>query len=177
MTSHHNNSAPRQLPDDIQCMIRLFKEGRYAEGEQLARVVTRRSPDLALGWKVLGACLKQQGSKRAALNAFERAVALQPDDAEAYSNLGTTLRSCGRTAEAETCLRRAIELKPGFAGAHNNLAGTLQAMGRHDEAEAAYRQALTLEPDSAEYISIMVNASRNNVTLPAPNSSTAGPWR
>ena len=58
----------------------LFNQGRYAEGEALAKELTARFPQNATGWKVLGVMLVLQGRSA-------EAVEILPDYAEAYSNL------------------------------------------------------------------------------------------
>ncbi|MGH6973529.1 MAG: tetratricopeptide repeat protein, partial [Stellaceae bacterium] len=86
----------------------------------------------------------------ASIDAYRRAVELQPDLADAHMNLGVVLRRQGQAQAAVACFRRAIELRPDGAAAYDNLAGMLTEMGQLDEAVAASRRALDLGPTSAE---------------------------
>ena len=147
-TSDSNTTAP--LPEEIHALVVLFEQGRFAEGETLARSLTIRFPENGFGWKVLGAVLKQQGRPEAALSAMRQAVIVQPDDFVAQNNLGLTLMTIGLYAEAEQCYRTALSLNAGLAEAHNNLGIILKEQGQPSEAEICYHRALELKPDYAE---------------------------
>lgn len=147
-------SAQRKskTPDasEINAIVALFTEGRYAEAATLALKMTARFPSFGFGWKALGTVLMQTGKNDEALAPMQKAAALSPDDAYAYSNLGNLYSSLNRPAEAEASLRRALAIDANFAEAHCNLGSTLQDMGRLAEAEAGYRRALEIRPDLAE---------------------------
>ena len=83
-------------------------------------------PDHPLGWKVLGASLKQLGRPPESVPPMRRAVELSPQDAEAHNNLGVTLSTLGRLDEAELVLRESTILNPHSAEAHSNLANLLE---------------------------------------------------
>jgi len=137
-------------PQEIKTLVTLFTEGRYTELETLARRLTARFPQHGFGWKVLGACLKQQGLLEDAIEPMQKAIASRPADAEVHNNLGVVLKDMGRLSDAEDSIRRALELKPDYAEAHKNLGNILMENGRLSEAEASYRRALDLRPDYAE---------------------------
>jgi tetratricopeptide (TPR) repeat protein len=135
---------------EMNDLAALFNQGRYAEGEAMARAMTEQFPDHGFGWKVLGAILHKLERLEEALQVKERATLLMPDDAEAHNNIGHTLQELDRFSDAESSLRRALALNPNHASAYNNLGLTLQKMGRLDEAEVSLRQALALHPSYAE---------------------------
>ncbi|MEF8703833.1 MAG: tetratricopeptide repeat protein [Candidatus Accumulibacter sp. UW26] len=130
-------------------LLALVHNGRYREGEILARTLTERFPQHGFGWKVLGAALKMQGDASAALAAMRQAAALLPRDEQVQSNLGLVLAEQNQLPESEACQRRALRIKPAFAEAHYNLGNVLCTQGRYQEAEASYRRALALKPDFA----------------------------
>lgn len=86
------------------------------------------------------------GERRAAADAFRRALRLEPGLARARYQLGNVLQEEGRWAEAEEQFRSALALEPAQAEAHNNLGVVLQMMGRIAEAQASYMRAADLRP-------------------------------
>ncbi len=135
---------------EIDLLVSLFNQKRYVEAEHLARSMTERFPHYGVGWKALGAVLKQMGRSADALAPMRKAAALLPGDAEAHSNLGIVLKDLGQVDDAVASYRQALKIKPDFAEAHNNLGNAFQSLGRLDEAEASYRRALKIKPDYAE---------------------------
>ena len=85
-----------------------------------------------------------------AIDACNRAIALEPAHAGAHANLGNALKDKGRLDEAIVAFKRAIELQPDRAEGHNNLGNSLMAQGRLDEAIDACNRAIALRPDLAE---------------------------
>jgi tetratricopeptide (TPR) repeat protein len=87
---------------------------------------------------------------QAALDAFRRAVELNPQDWRGWTSLAYLLARTEQHAEAEAAARRALELAqavndPALVGkAYENLGVTSQDKSAWEEAEAAYREALTL---------------------------------
>jgi Flp pilus assembly protein TadD len=52
-------AAPKPGQHEIEALVALFGQRRYAEAEQLARALTARFPHDGFGWKALGAVLKR----------------------------------------------------------------------------------------------------------------------
>ena len=147
-TSAAADARPGQR--DVDALIALFSQRRYAEAEQQARGLTARYPQDGFGWKALGAVLKQQRRLADAIAPLTRAAELMSGDAEAHYNLGTALFEQGRLPEAEASYRKVLALNEHYLPARYNLANLLRALGRPAEAEAAYRAVLQLQPGLAE---------------------------
>lgn len=128
----------------------LLKQGRFAQGLELARSMTEHFPDNGLGWKILGALQWAAGNTPDALAAMRTAAGLLPQDAETHTNLGVTLTKLERFPEAETYLRKAVEIDPTFAAAHVHLGNWFQLQGRYAEAEASLRSAGALPTQGGE---------------------------
>ncbi len=141
-------AAPAQAPSpqEMDTLVRLFQQRRFAEGEVLARALTERYPNHGFAWKALGVMLQPLGRPADALFAKQRAAQLLPGDAEVHCNLGHLLQDQGRFAEAEASLARAVQLKPDYVEAFNNFGITYQKQGRLDESIASFRRALALAP-------------------------------
>ncbi|MFO0754615.1 MAG: tetratricopeptide repeat protein, partial [Thermodesulfovibrionales bacterium] len=56
-----------------------------------------------------------------AIEAFKRAISIDPDYAEAHNNLGVTYLKSGMYKGAVEAFEQAIMIKPDYAEAHNNL--------------------------------------------------------
>ncbi len=97
-----------------------------------------------------GVALKRAGRFEEAIDAYRRAIALDPNHAAAHNNLGNALSNVGQMESAIEAYRRAIELKPEYAEAYNNLATVLTNLDRPGEAIAACQTALKFRPDLAE---------------------------
>jgi protein O-GlcNAc transferase len=155
-TDRHKQQAPS--PQEINLLVTLFAQGRYAEAMTLAQMMTVRFPQHGFAWMALGKVLKRTGRGVAALAAMQKAAALLPNLVEAHFNLGTALHELGRLSEAEASYQRALQIKPDFAEVHNDLGAVLHELDRLNEAEASYRRALQIKPDFAEVYNNLANA-------------------
>lgn len=81
-----------------------------------------------------------------ALQAYDRAIELQPDYVDPHFNRSNALLRLNRLPEALAALDRTVELAPALVLAHYNRGTVLQSLGRAAEAMASYRQVLALEP-------------------------------
>ena len=131
-------------------LLKSFHSGHYSDAAKQALTIVNEFPSYQLGWKVLGAALKQSGNVIESLNAMQKSVLLAPHDAESHSNLGSTLLELGKLDEAKQSCKNAIKLNPKFGAAHNNLGITLKALGRFEEAAESFKKAITLKFDNAE---------------------------
>ncbi len=84
------------------------------------------------------------------LQAYLKAVTLDPRSAGAMVNLGTLFFHRRMWAQAELWYRRALEVEPGYALAHYNLGNLYDEMEDRDAAIAQYQQAIRLDPDYAD---------------------------
>ena len=95
----------------------------------------------------LGLVWSEIGSPTSAMEAFGRALAVDPRNAAAYQHIGSLLENgFGERALAAEALRTSISLDATRPEAFNALGSTLHASGELDEAEAALRRAVKLSP-------------------------------
>jgi tetratricopeptide (TPR) repeat protein len=78
------------------------------------------------------------------IQAFKRALALDPNHAKSYHRLAWQAEDA---KEAERLVRKALEFDPFNADWHNDLAGILYYQGRDEEAFAELRRSIELEPE------------------------------
>jgi tetratricopeptide (TPR) repeat protein len=105
--------------------------------------------DEAEEWFELGGEL-ESSSPSAAIEAYERALALSPDHADAHVNLGRLLHELDRTSQAAMHYRLALESEPDHETAAFNLGVALEDDGCQQEAMQAYRRALESNPRCAD---------------------------
>jgi superkiller protein 3 len=84
----------------------------------------------------------RKGDFQKAVDAFQKAIDLNPDDASVYYNLGITFDNVGD-------FQKAIDLKPDYASAYYNLGVTLYEMDEIQKDVDAYQKAINLNPDDA----------------------------
>lgn len=148
------------MKPSFEHFLHLYRERRYVECEQAARLALRADPDDAIAWKVLGVACAAQGKAADALQAKERAVALLPADAEARTNLGNALSDARRWPEAETQFRAAISIDARSVASWKGLAGVMAGTGRFRDAAACLQRCASLQPASADALNEWGNALR-----------------
>ncbi|SAK45807.1 TPR domain-containing protein [Caballeronia temeraria] len=134
----------------------LYHQGRPAEALEVARTMTERFPNFALGWRAMGSSLHCLGRTFEAIEPFERAVELEPTDAESRKVLADCLRLHNRFADAEAACREVIAQVPQHAEAFRILGMTLQSLGRHEEAEVCCRKTVELTGSVVAYSTLGV---------------------
>ena len=85
-----------------------------------------------------------------ALEAFDRALALEPDNHVIHGNRGVVLGTLDCDVEALESLDKALAGDPNNIAALNGRGGVLIRLKRYDEAMASYDRALALDPDNAD---------------------------
>jgi len=88
--------------------------------------------------------------QRAAQQAFERAIQLNPDTVEAYNNLANLQRNMGQLQAAKRNYQHCLRLRPNFAEAHSNIGGVYHSQRQWTQAKRALSRALECRPGYAE---------------------------
>jgi tetratricopeptide (TPR) repeat protein len=102
-------------------------------------------------WFEKGLELEQTGAPMAEIvNAYERAVELDPASAGALVNLGTVYFNARAMREAERHYRRALEVDADYALAHFNLGNLFDEKGDRAMAMGHYIEALRVHPNYAD---------------------------
>lgn len=98
-----------------------------------------------------GYSLTELGRLEEALEAYDRAIQLQPDYAWAWARRARTLRLLERYEEALACYDRALTLDPNYAWAYNGKGIILDRLQRHEDALVCFTQATELNPRDVWY--------------------------
>jgi len=112
----------------------------------LLREVARERPDHQQAWSTIGFVLAERGELAAALDAFDRALALDPRDSGTHFNVGYVLQQQGRHEEALAALERAVAADPANDRAWFGAGLSLVRLSRLEEAAARFEEAARLQP-------------------------------
>ncbi|HYI93761.1 MAG TPA: tetratricopeptide repeat protein [Bryobacteraceae bacterium] len=156
--SRRLKNATREDVEILMQTSRLIGEGKKAEGVQAgAQIINRSSPD-PNSLVALGVVYGTNNLQREALDAFERAAALDASLFQAHYNRGLALLKLNRTAEALPSLARAVELLPQSVEANvtYGLAGVMSQ--RYTEAVAPLEQARKLNSSNARVDALLATA-------------------
>ncbi len=128
----------------------LVEAGRPREAVKLLEPYANRAepdPDVLTS---RGMALAALGDTKAALETFERALAIAPTNALNLVNIGTTYLMAGDRGRAQQALLAALDLAPELARAHNSLGVIAAQEGRLEEAVARWRKALAADPRDSQ---------------------------
>ncbi len=92
-------------------------------------------------------CEDQKGTRKQAVEIYQRILEVQPNHAPSCINLGTLYYNQHQYAQAEQMYRRATVADPRYALAFFDLGNVLDEMRRLPDAIEAYRRAIALAPD------------------------------
>jgi tetratricopeptide (TPR) repeat protein len=108
-----------------------------------------QKPELRSGWSIKGLLLKAASRLEEAVEAFKRAIEIEPDFADLYE-LAKTLKELGNNQEALAAFDRALHFNANSFEALYGRALVLGELGKIDEALSALDYALTFRPNSFE---------------------------
>lgn len=87
------------------------------------------------------------GNYEAAVEAYERSLAVLPGNYDGQFGLGLSHARLGHLQDAGKAFAEATRLRPDLARPHYELGMTQFKLGRKDEAAAQFRKVVELEPD------------------------------
>ena len=109
----------------------------------------------AVRYALQGQLLAEKGEVQGAMEAFAKALTLDPRCAEAHLQRGLLHQNRGEPETAKAEYAKAVAYNPFYPDPHNNLGDILFKAGRMDEAMVHFQKALDLDP--------RMTVARNNV--------------
>jgi tetratricopeptide (TPR) repeat protein len=121
-----------------------FDLGRYGDAAAMFRKAAETAPDSYRALSNLGGAETMRCAFPAAIEAYLRALKLDPKNPSALSNLGMTQLWSGHAAEAATTLERAVQASRGDFMIWGNLGDAYRKLGADAKAVEAYTRSLNL---------------------------------
>ena len=100
----------------LNLAARLMDQGNLEEAISLTQTAAQRAPEVALAWYNLGLMQRRHGDLAAALEAYGRALALDPNNAECHQNNAVAQLLGGNIDAARSSFIRAIKLLTNYFG-------------------------------------------------------------
>jgi len=111
----------------------------------LWRDAARKAPGMYRVQTNLGKARQQSGDSQAALQAYLRAIEIDPRHGDAYNNIATLYHLDGRLDEAIAWYHRALERYPGYEEIYQNLGDAYTQKGQLAEGIEMYQRALEID--------------------------------
>ncbi|MCT7983929.1 tetratricopeptide repeat protein [Laspinema sp. A4] len=151
-----DQAAPELRPELVQletapALAVSLDELGMIQGQEIPLVIQPLDEPLDVeGWLTRGVERLDAGDDRAALNAFNRVIELEPNHASAWMNRGNALFNLEQAEEALSAYDRAIELRPDDGFSWGARGDTLYDLERIDEALISWNKSLELKPDNPD---------------------------
>jgi arylsulfatase A-like enzyme/Tfp pilus assembly protein PilF len=152
-------ARPRDDPKDrievfglLRAAEQAAAEGRLDDALGLAGRALAGDPGLVEAHTLIGRVHGEAGRPEASLEAYRRALTLEPEERAAAFGLALTVERLGRAGEAEAAFERARELDPLNPQPLGHLADLWMRKGRFAEAEAALKDALDKRADRPSFL-------------------------
>ena len=129
-----------------------FLRHDVAEAEEKVERVVKTDPNYGEAWAVLGGIRMEMSKPEEALEAFRKAVALDPKDPRFQWTLAVALGATNRSQEAIRAFRDLLQISPNNAAAHGALATLLYDTGKYAESAAEYEKTLEIGPPTAFWL-------------------------
>ena len=145
----------------IKKLLCLFNKGQISTVFDQTQVLSIQFPKSFMTWNLLGSSSVQLGMLDKAINAYQKALYLQPNSAEVHNNIGVVYKEKGMLSEAIQSYNKAISIKPNYAEAFYNKGVAAQDHGNVKEAIKAYSTAIYFKPNYPSAHGNMGNALRD----------------
>ena len=117
-----------------------------------------------------------QATLTAALDSYEKSIALKPSDPAVHNNYALALARLKRFPEASAELKKAAEFDPPGAGKYYyNLGALLVNAGQYDQAAETFKKAIELTPTYAEAHFQYAVCLSSKMTVTADGKTVAPP--
>ena len=128
----------------------------------LAGRIIKHTPNNVAAWTLLGQAVSTLSRADEAVQAFARAVQLNPDDASLQSNLSVALMRAGNPWAAVDAAKRAMTLNPKLPEAYSSLGHAYNVLEMSEEAISAFKTALRLRQNFPDALLGMARAEQNS---------------
>ena len=145
-----NEKAQDPPQDQLKSLVNLYTKGQYQDALNESKKLLIKFHDSTLLYNIIGAVSQGLGKLDEALEAYKKAISIEPENAEAFFNIGNAIKEQGKLDEAIDAYTKALSIKPDIPEAYYNMGIALQQQGKLEEAIEAYKKALAIKPDYAD---------------------------
>jgi len=138
-------SPKKDRIEEIYAM-ELWHHGRKRQARRWIKRVCRRPSAGAAAYLLLSRCEADRDNHEAALQAVEKAIALESGDIDLWKQKSELLLEMGKPQEAESAINAALELAPKEPSILSLMVQCFSDMERYAEAEAIARQLHKMLP-------------------------------
>ena len=139
-------AAPSDILPHLEAAADLRELGRIDDAEKGYLQVLVLAPGNVHGYLGLGHCARLRGNRRASLEQFQNALAVEPKNMWAQLETAADLRELGRFDEAQEGFQRVLEIAPQNVFAHLGLGQCARARGNRQASLIHFQDALVAEP-------------------------------
>ena len=141
------NRATQEPPaQQISSLQRLFDRKLYDEAFKYAEKLSERYPNSSSVSQMKGAIFHGLGEISRSIEAYEKAILIEPNSFAAYNNLSVVLSESGQMESAIKVALEALKIKPDSDVAHYNLGDIHFKKGNIGSAIVAYKRAIAINP-------------------------------
>jgi tetratricopeptide (TPR) repeat protein len=123
---------------------------QFSEAENDFQTVIQLMPDKAIGYRKMGELESLRHNTKAAISAFEQALAKEPSCIEAHNQLGNLYLAQERYELAERHFEASLTNKADAAAVWNNQGVVLAGKCEFNKAMQCYQKALNINPNFAD---------------------------
>src|ERR1035437_2239344 len=103
----------------------------------------------SVGWFNKGLALDNLNKSDEAINAYEKAIEINPQDSDAWTGKGLALDNLNKYDEAIKAFDKAIEINPQDSYAWDGKGIALGGLGKYDEVIKAFDKAIEINPQDS----------------------------
>jgi len=120
------------------------------EIENSIKLSDNDSDELLNSFVLKGAVLDALKEYNQAIEAYKKAIEINPKKNEFYYNIGIAYGNKGEYDQAIEAYKKAIEINPKMDEAYNNMGNAYYNKGEYDQAIEAYKKAIEINPKKDE---------------------------
>ena len=135
--------------------ILAYNTGDFAAAAKAFEEVTLEDAEQPAVWANLGNCYSRMNENQKAMDAYNKAIELEPENANYHQNLGSIYAAMGQPEKAREIYEKAasmsVTLDPATAAINYfNMSITYINSGKNQEASEVLRKAIELNPKHGE---------------------------
>jgi len=133
-------------PQEMKNLENLYNSKQFNVLENRIQKLLEKYPENANLQNILGVVLQRLGKFKFSIDAFKKAIYLNPKLYLSYFNLGNVFKLTLSLYEAEKFYKKCINIKPDYIDAYVGLGLILLDLNKIDESISIFKQAIKLEP-------------------------------